>query len=250
MSDGCAIWASSDSIGDDDIHAVRSTGRCLCFVARVLASKVRYSGMTNHRGARALATAALLLAAVTSCANDANDPAASGSPTPSSPASTTATTPPPSESEIAAEAASELLRQYYVVRNQLRQDSKQPLSLLKTIAISTELAAQENLFKVERKQGLHQIGESKVAKLEVQSVNLDNSDREAGKVPTVQIDVCFDVSDVDVIDASGKSVISPDRPDTGWIRYLVANYKWDSDPDGAWRVASSQDIEQTPCAAL
>ena len=110
------------------------------------------------------------------------------------------------------------------------------------------MAAQENLFKAERKQGLHQIGDSKVAKLEVQSVNLDNSDPEAGKVPTVQIDVCFDVSEVDVIDASGKSVISPDRPDTGWIRYSVANYEWDSDPDGAWRVASSQDIEQTPCA--
>ena len=52
----------------------------------------------------------------------------------------------------------------------------------------------------------------------MQSVNLDNSDPKAGKVPTVQIDVCYDVSDVDVLDANGKSVVSPDRPDTGWIR--------------------------------
>jgi hypothetical protein len=28
-------------------------------------------------------------------------------------------------------------------------------------------------------------------------------------VPTVQIDLCFDVSDVDVVDADGKSIISP-----------------------------------------
>jgi hypothetical protein len=123
------------------------------------------------------------------------------------------------------------------------------LSSLKSVAISTELTTQQTLFNRERKQGLHQTGETKVVELQVQSVNLDNSDPQAGKVPTVQIDVCFDVSGVDVLDADGKSVVTPDRPDTGWIRYSVANYQWDSDPDGAWRVASSQDIERTPCDA-
>jgi hypothetical protein len=208
--------------------------------------------MTRARGATAVATAALLLVVMTSCADDGNDPAASGSSPPSSPApttATTATTTPPSESEIASEAASALLRQFYTVRNQLRQDPTQSLDLLERVAISTELAAQQNLFKNERKQGLHQTGETKIAKLQVQSVNLDNSDPKAGKVPAIQIDVCFDVSGVDLLDENGKSVVSQDRPDTGWIRYSVANYEWDSDPDGAWRVASSQDIERTPCAA-
>ena len=121
--------------------------------------------------------------------------------------------------------------------------------MLKTVAISTELTAQQTLFKRERDQGLRQTGETKVVELHVEAVNLDNSDPRAGKVPTVQIDVCFDVSDVDVLDADGKSVVSPDRPDTGWIRYSVANYQWDTDPDGAWRVASSQDLERTPCDA-
>jgi hypothetical protein len=51
------------------------------------------------------------------------------------------------------------------------------------------LATQQTLFKRERKQELHQTGETKVVELEVQSVNLDNSDPQAGKVPTVQIDV-------------------------------------------------------------
>lgn len=111
------------------------------------------------------------------------------------------------------------------------------------------MATQQTLFKRERKQEPHQTGETKVVELEVQSVNLDNSDPQAGKVPTVQIDVCFDVSGVDVLDADGKSVVAPDRPDTGWIRYSVANYEWDSDPDGTWRVASSQNIERTPCDA-
>ena len=206
--------------------------------------------MTTSRGARAIAAAALLLVAMTSCANDGQDPAANASPTPSSSTPTpTATATPPSDTELASEAASATLRKYYDVRNQLRQNPGRPLSLLDQVAISTELAAQQHLFKKERKQGLHQVGATKVAELEVQSVNLDNSDPKAGKVPTVQIDLCFDVSKVDVVDADEKSVISLDRPDTGWIQFLVSNYEWETDPDAGWRVASSKDIERTPCEA-
>ena len=206
--------------------------------------------MTASRGARAIAAAALLLVAMTSCVNDGQDPAANASPTPSSSTPThTATATPPSDTELASEAASATLRKYYDVRNQLRQNPGRPLSLLDQVAISTELAAQKNLFKKERKQGLHQVGATKGAELEVQSVNLDNSDPKAGKVPTVQIDLCFDVSKVDVVDADEKSVISLDRPDTGWIQFLVSNYEWETDPDAGWRVASSKDIERTPCEA-
>lgn len=207
--------------------------------------------MTNARRFSLLATATAVAIAVGGCASDGNDPEATPTPTSSSssPAPTTSPT-PQSDSEIASEAASAVLRQYYDVRNELRQDSSKSLSRLDDVAVSTELAAQRNLFTKERKQGLHQTGETKVAKLDVTSVNLDNSDPKVGKVPTVQIDLCFDVSGVDVIDKNGKSVISPDRPDTGWIRFLVSNYQWDNDPEGGWRVASSQDIERTPCDAL
>jgi len=204
--------------------------------------------MTNSRGALSLATAVLLLVAGTSCADDDGDPTDPRSnPPASSPFSSSPT--PTSPSESATAAATATVNDYYAIRNQLRRDPTQPLSRLKSVAISTELTTQQTLFKRERKQGLHQTGETKVVEVEVQSVNLDNSDPQAGKVPTVQIDVCFDVSGVDVLDADGKSVVTPDRPDTGWIRYSVANYEWDSDPDGAWRVASSQDIERTPCDA-
>ena len=204
--------------------------------------------MTNSRGALSLATAVLLLVAGTSCADDDGDPTDPRSNPPASSPSTSSPT-PTSPSESATAAATATVNDYYAIRNQLRRDPTQPLSRLKSVAISTELTTQQTLFKRERKQGLHQTGETKVVELEVQSVNLDNSDPQAGKVPTVQIDVCFDVSGVDVLDADGKSVVTPDRPDTGWIRYSVANYEWDSDPDGAWRVASSQDIERTPCDA-
>ncbi len=204
--------------------------------------------MTNFRGALTVATAALLLVAGTSCANDDSDPADPRSdPTASSPSSASPT--PTSPSEAATVRATAMVHEYYTVRNHLRTDPDQPLSLLKSVTISTELTTQQTLIKREREKGLHQTSETKVAELKVQSVNLDNSDPRAGKVPTVQIDVCFDVSGVDVLDADGKSVVSPERPETGWIRYSVANYQWDTDPDGGWRIASSQDIERTPCDA-
>lgn len=213
--------------------------------------------MTRTRRAGSVATAALIVAVLAGCVGEdvPPTPTTSASPSPSttsaspSPTTDTPTTTPPSDSELAAEAASAVLREFYDVRTRLRQDPSEPLALLEDVAISTELTAQRDLFERERKQGLHQIGETKIVELDVKSVNLDNSDPAAGRVPTVQIELCFDVSDVDVVDEDGKSVVSPDRRDVGWIQFLVANYEWDTDPDGAWRVASSRDSERTPCAA-
>lgn len=205
--------------------------------------------MTNARGALGVATAALLLAVMTSCANDGGDPAASGSSSPSSPAPTSATTTPPSETETASKAASALLRLYFAKVDQLRQQPKRPVSELGAVAISTQLAAQKKLIQTQRSNGLRQTGSTTIAKLTVQSVNLDNTDPETGKVPTVQVDVCFDVSGVDILGADGKSVVVPDRPETGWVRYSISNYEWKADPRGGWRVASGTDLERTPCAA-
>lgn len=62
------------------------------------------------------------------------------------------------------------------------------------------------------------------------------------------IDVCWDVSDVDVLDRTGQSVVTPERADRGWTRLIVANYSWTSDPDSGWRVAGGKDLEKSPCA--
>lgn len=120
---------------------------------------------------------------------------------------------------------------------------------LSSVATSTQLAAQRRLLASERSQGLHQVGATTVAGLTVQSVSLDNSDPSAGQVPTVTVDVCWDVSDVDIVDESGKSVVSPERASTGWTRYTVANYHWSENSSGGWRIATGQDLKQTPCAA-
>jgi len=198
--------------------------------------------------AKSAAAAALLLVVASGCSDSPEKVEPGPEPTTTTPSSSI-TTSPPSDSEVASEAASELVRTYYAVRDELRQSPDARLSKLKSVATSTELAAQQNLFRRERKDGLRQTGVTKVAELRVQAVDLDNSNPKAGRVPTVQIDVCFDVTGVDILNASGKSVVSSNRPETGWIRYSVSNYKFASNPTGAWRVASSENLERTPCAA-
>ena len=205
--------------------------------------------MTTARGVTALATAALLLAAGTSCADSRNDSAASGSQTPiSRPSSTTSQQ--PTESEAASQAVSQVVRQYFAVLDKLRQQPNRPLNGLSEVATSIQLSSQRTLLKGERRKGLRQIGDTKIADLNVQSVNLDNSDPKAGRIPTVVVDVCWNVSDADLVDKSGKSVVSRSRPDIGWTRYTVANYHWKSNRTDGWRVASGQDLKRTPCAGV
>ncbi|QSR30834.1 hypothetical protein CFI00_10085 [Nocardioides sp. S5] len=138
---------------------------------------------------------------------------------------------------------------YYAVLDGLRADPSSDLKELVTVAIGAQRNAVQSLVQRQRDQGQRQTGTTAISELKVQSVTLDNSDPDAGKVPAVVIDVCWDVTKVDVLDKSGKSIVSPDRPDTGWTRYTVANYDYAADPSGGWRVVTGQDLEQTPCAA-
>lgn len=204
--------------------------------------------MTKFRGTFSVATAVLLLAAVTACGSDAepeptpNATASSSAPSTATPS--TAITP----EEAAASAAKVAVDDYYALTDLLLQDDTVSLDRLGEVAVSTQLSAQKNFLTTERAAGTQQRGDTVIVETKVQSVSLDNSDPKAGRVPSVTIDVCWDVSEVDVLDASGKSVVTSDRPDRGWTRLTVANYAWDTDPEAGWRVAGGEDLEKTPCA--
>ncbi len=195
------------------------------------------------------ATGTLMLAAVSACGGADPDPPATAEPSSTSPSPSATSASPSSPSDAASADATESLRSYFTVVDELRSDPAAELKKLKSVATSAQLNAVQTLIDRQRDQGQRQTGTTALNELKVQSVNLDNSDPKAGKVPTVVIDVCWDVSKVDVLDKSGKSIVSPDRPDTGWTRYTVANYEYAADPTGGWRVATGQDLKQTPCAA-
>ena len=200
---------------------------------------------TFARGIQTLAVAAALLVAGTACTGSGDDPGQRATPTASSPTAST----PSTDTEVASEAASGIVRQYFATVDALRQDPKAASAKLTTVAASTQLAAQKKLLASQRKQGLRQVGATKIIKLEVQSVSLDNSDPAAGKVPTAIVDVCWNVRNVDVVNKDGDSVVTPDRAAVGWTRFTVANYDWASDPTGGWRVAGGEDLERAPCDA-
>lgn len=205
------------------------------------------SAMTKSQGVFSVATAGLLLVVMTACGSDA-DP--DSTPTPSPSVSETGTSPSPSptspEDEASASAV-EAVTAYYSTVDKVRQDESSPATDLEAVAVSTQLSAQQRFLATQRSDGNRQTGDTGVVETKVQSVTLDNSDPKAGRVPTATIDVCWDVSDVDVLDPAGKSILSSERADRGWTRLTVANYSWDTDPDGSWRVAGGKDLEKPPC---
>lgn len=208
----------------------------------------RVSGMTNARRSLALVVAALAVSTLAGCSED---PASTTPPTEltssSTPSPTTTTTEPPSDGELAEQAASQVLRDYYATVDRLRQDATQPLGQLKAVANGGQLAAQTLFTRNQREAGNRQTGGAQVIELVVQSVNLDTSGK--GQVPTVQVDACWDVSAVDVLDRDGNSIVTPTRPERGWTRYTLANHEWKASPQNGWRVVSGSDLEKAPCSA-
>lgn len=210
--------------------------------------------MTHRLGWMAWATGTVVLVVVSACGGGAGtDP----SPTPpsspvssaSSPASPTTSSTSASPEDAATAAVVALMRRYFAVLDAVRQDPSLPLSRLSSVMTSVELTTQHRLVEGERQQHLRQTGETAIDRFTVQSVNLDDSVPSAGRVPTVTIDVCWDVSGADLVDKKGHSVVSATRPDRGWARYTVANHHWSTNPSGGWRVADGQDLKRTPCAA-
>lgn len=209
--------------------------------------------MTGARSFILSAAAVFLLVAAAGCASRVQPPTAApashSSLAPTVGSSAASSKAPTSKSGLAAEAASTTMRRYFATVDRLGQDRSLPLRGLAKVATSIQLSAQRNLLTQQRAEHQRQTGDTKIALLQVQSVNLDNSGPAQGKVPTVTIDVCWDVSNVDVVDRSGTSVVSASRPNTGWTRYTVANYRWANHPGDGWRVASGQDLKKSPCAA-
>lgn len=171
-----------------------------------------------------------------------NEPVPSPSQSPhSSPSPTT-------ESELAAANAEALAREYYRVTDVVAKDPTD-LEPLESVATSAELIRLQNTFGPWAEDGWHQTGSVQVIDLTIQSVSLDDPDAEAGAGPTVQIDVCYDVTDVDVVDAAGESQVEADRSDRAWERLWVSNPDYSDDRTAGWLVADRETLERDPCAA-
>ena len=211
-------------------------------------------GMRLGERACAAVTATVLAVTALSACTDSG-PTPSPIPVPTDPTTSTLSEEPPQpaepslDSDLAASAAETALRDYLDLSNELRIDAGLPLDGLESHATGIELDSQTTFLTDWREKGWQATGEARLVEVDVVDVSLDNSAPDSGRVPTVTVEVCADVAGTDVVDASGDSVVAPDRADRGWTRYLVSNYEWDADPTGGWRVASSETLEREPCDA-
>ncbi|MEU4360313.1 hypothetical protein [Promicromonospora sp. NPDC023987] len=188
--------------------------------------------------------------AAAGCTPGATEPSPTAPPT-SAASSTSPASPSPApstEAERATSSATELVHEYYRTTDAVAADPAR-LEPLESVATSAELLRLQNTFKPWADDGWHQTGNVQVVKLVTQSVSLDNSDPDAGVIPTVQVEVCYDVSDVDVVDRAGASQVTANRSERGWERLWVSNPDYDDDPSSGWRVADRKTLEREPCAA-
>ncbi|WP_152185929.1 hypothetical protein [Segeticoccus rhizosphaerae] len=191
-----------------------------------------------------------------------NDGASTPSPTNASlastppsdpPASPTAPTtpptsshPPPGPKAVAKRNARKVLDHYFQVSDTcLIHPKRAKKSCFDKVAIGTELRNNRNALANEKVYGTRVIGRVQVVSVKPVKVDLTNKPKHQPPViPTVVFEVCYDVSKVNVVDASGKSIVPSDRIDHGRHRVSVYNYEF---PDQSqWRVGYVGDPVKDP----
>jgi len=194
-----------------------------------------------------LATAAALTAmtlVLAGCGGgDGDDSAAtvSSTPSPSSVTPTSATPTPLSPEDQAVAEARELVAAYYATLNQIGTDPNADLNILRDVAANDARALQERIARQTRIDGRVQMGTLRMISSEVFSIDL-STDRAATppKYPSVVLDTCIDVRDVDLVDSSGQSVVLPTRLPESGDRLHVVQF------DFGWRV-NAIEYQGQPC---
>ena len=106
---------------------------------------------------------------------------------------------------------------------------------LEEVATGEFLEVSVEGFNTYPERGVHQLGFSTFRDPTLQQYG-------PGPEAAVTIYVCDDVSQVDVVDATGQSVVKPDRPDT---YYFVVVF--DLDRDGSLKISSRQRWDDRTC---
>lgn len=195
--------------------------------------------MNIRAGSLAIA-AAILLAACTD--GGAGTPTgttsvvigASSTPPPSTPSTSVMTTPP---TEAATARADEVVRAYYRAQSTcLANPDKVEVTCFDQVAIGTALADARNSLVSAKAMQTRTVGGIQVISAQTTKVDLANDVTKTPPiVPMVAVRTCIDVSNFNVVDKEGKSIVPPQRKPRSVGSVVVVNYKY---PDPSrWRVA-------------
>jgi hypothetical protein len=199
----------------------------------------------NVRTAAAIALAAAFLAG---CSEP--DP----TPVPTTPATsvtpTTAASPSPTSltpEEEATAAAEEVLRDYFeTVPRCLADPLNTEPSCFDDVAVGTELNNNRNSLIAAKQVESTASGALEVISLERQSVDLTNNQEASPPiVPVVIFQVCTDVSQFQIVDKDGNSLVPADRAPRVRANIGVFNYEYPSPEQ--WRVGFIEQHEDASC---
>ena len=198
---------------------------------------------------RTMGTAAALLVLMMSGCSSAK-PSASGTvpparlSTPTSSSARTTSTP----AQDAGDQAAAFVPTYLRMLDDLYVDASRPLDDIYQVAVTPDATAEATAIGKFRTQGFRQTGRSQLVSATPTSVLAAGSSAPSVSptMPTVVVTACVDVSQVDALAPSGKSVIPPDRPRYLIERLTVVNAHY---PDAAgWRVSAAPNRQAQSCA--
>ncbi|CCG02716.1 conserved protein of unknown function; putative acyltransferase domain [Blastococcus saxobsidens DD2] len=191
----------------------------------------------------------MLLALTASGCSSSSDPGPSSSPTSGTSTSRTPSPSPtaPSPAEEAQELAVDLVPEYLRMIDDLYLDPSLALDGIYEVAVAPEATAQATGIGKFRSQGYRQTGRSQLVTASAVSVDLSNDPAASPSpvFPTVVVSACVDVSQVDAVDATGQSIVPPDRP-----RYLVQQLTVvnpDYPDTSSWRVSEAPNRQAESC---
>lgn len=103
------------------------------------------------------------------------------------------------------------------------------------VAISSALTELRNTLALAQAARTKRVGYLEIVSAKVSKIDLTNRPKESPlTIPTVTVDVCYDVSKLDIVDATGKSIVPSTRKPRAIEKVAVVNYKY---PDPTqWRV--------------
>jgi len=198
---------------------------------------------------RVLAAGAVVVAAlsISGCSSSRPGPSAA-------PSSTTSSAPPASTSSAVTDGAHDaeaqavaLIPTYLETIDALYVDPSQSLDDLYQVAVAPEATAEATAIGTFRAQGYRQDGRSQLVTTSTGKVDLTNepSATPSPVLPSVVVTACVDVSRVEATDATGNSVVSPDRPRYLVEQLTVVNINY---PDAAsWRVSQAPNTQAQSC---
>jgi hypothetical protein len=206
--------------------------------------------LRQARCAPAVVRTTLVLAAVLVLSACQSDPGSSTAPS-ASPSASASPSPSPtpttkSPEDEAIEQAEQALRAYYPVLDRSLQDPDGfNLEDYKTVAISSALVDAQNRFNAIAAQDLTQVGDIKLSSIEASKADLTfKPNVSPPEIPTVEFQVCYDVSGLNMVDKDGTSIVPADRKPRGVDRVGVSNFEY---PDGPWLVGFVEHLEDETC---